>query len=205
MRVGCRREPWPVRRHIGEGNPVGRTMNALDELRRVLPPPEQPACVDTSWSRVEEDLGLPLPPDFKKFVSTYGNGRFGKDEILVAHPLTWSNVRDAWSQRASHYHAWADAGFDVPYPIFPDFEGLLPCAMISDVNRINWLTRGAPQHWPVVYFDRDYGFFQDELNGLSFVDFFLEIVTGTSELMKQVGCHFKSAPRFESSATAAQQ
>ncbi|MCA8992127.1 MAG: SMI1/KNR4 family protein [Planctomycetaceae bacterium] len=171
--------------------------STLEELQRVSPPPERPLAVDGDWSRVESDLGLCLPPDFKEFASTYGKGRFGRDEILVFHPLEWSNVRNSWSQRASHFRAWLDAGFNVPYPIFPEFEGLLPCAIVSDVNRINWLTRGSSENWPLVYFDRDHGYFEVELKGLTFVEFLVDIVTGRSELMKRVNCEFTSPPEFE--------
>ena len=83
--------------------------------------------------------------------------------------------------------------------------GLMPCATIVDVNFINWLPRGAPQNWPLVYFSRGYGYFEDELRGLSFVEFLLQIISGESDLMREVGSHFNTPPEFEPTPTDAQQ
>jgi hypothetical protein len=47
---------------------------AVEELRRLVPPPETPNGADGDWGACERDLGLRLPADYKEFISTYGSG-----------------------------------------------------------------------------------------------------------------------------------
>ena len=172
-------------------------MSALEEICHLIPPPIRPNNAGHDWKYVENQLGLRLPSDYKDFVSLYGKGVFGRDQLWVFHPLSWSNIRDSWADRASIFRDWADAGVEVPYPVFPDFEGLLPCVTLSDVNSFCWLTRGSPDNWPIVYFDRDYGFFESEFQGLNFTVVILRVLAGRSDVMCQVGCHFESPPALK--------
>ncbi|MFC3450511.1 hypothetical protein [Amycolatopsis speibonae] len=41
-------------------------MGSLDDLIRLVPPPEKPVVFDGDWQSVEKELGLVLPLGFKR-------------------------------------------------------------------------------------------------------------------------------------------
>lgn len=100
-------------------------MTALESLCQMIPPPREPVGVSGDWEIAEDQLGLQLPADFKKFVSTYGSGRFGMDEILVAQPLEWTDVRKRWTRNAAYFQAVGEVR-DVPFSVFPEFRRSYP-------------------------------------------------------------------------------
>jgi hypothetical protein len=183
-------------------------VSALDELRKHVPVPQQPTFAAGDWSAVEGSLGTSLPSDYKAFVSTYGAGTIlsehalGSAGLVIHSPFVWAadrrDVRKAWIDWASMYHDFAKyGGADIPYPVFPDAEGLLPFGSLADSNTMNWLTLGNPDGWLFVYYDRDDGFM--EVKGISAVEFMLEVVTRRSPLMVRTGSDtlFEPPLKFE--------
>jgi hypothetical protein len=171
-------------------------VNVLDELREVLPPPQQPFFASGDWAAVEAALGTRLPMDYKAFIGVYGAGCIGR--FLVIHsPFLWvahgRDVRQAWISWASMYQDFAEyGGVEVVYSVFPQLGGLLPFGSLADSHVLNWLTVGGPERWPFVYYHRDKGFF--EIKGLSVVEFILEAVTGRSPLLILTGSGSLFAP-----------
>jgi uncharacterized protein (TIGR02996 family) len=158
-------------------------LDPIDELRLVLPPPKRPLNAVGNWAEVEQQLGLPLPSDYKAFIASYGSGTVGCIEIVSPLGLT-RNVREWWVNWAGLISDLAEYE-EVPYPVFPEPGGLLPFGTLGDVDLLTWRTLGDPADWPFVYYDREEGFF--EIKGLSAVEFILEAVTGRSPLMIRLG------------------
>jgi len=48
----------------------------LKRLIKMVPPPNSPVDCgsETAFKEVEQQLGLPLPPDYKEYVAAYGSG-----------------------------------------------------------------------------------------------------------------------------------
>jgi hypothetical protein len=156
-------------------------MTALDQLCVALLPPKNPYRAEGDWVAVETALGLRLPSDYKAFITAYGSGVINGC-LDVENPF---NVRDDirawWTNFAAFYHDLPKYGQEIPYPVFPAKEGLLPFGTLGDVNLLNWLTIGDPDRWPFVYYDATKGFF--EVKGLSATEFLLEAVTQRSPLL----------------------
>jgi hypothetical protein len=124
----------------------------MDELVRLVPPPEYPAAGDGEWRRVWSSLGLHLPRDYQDLVRRYGLGSF--DDVLLWSPFTahvWGNlVVRAIGLIEGHEPLRHDCPEDFPYPLYPEPGGLLEWASTGDGDRLCWLTTGEPDCWPVV-------------------------------------------------------
>ncbi|MGH2345587.1 MAG: hypothetical protein ACRDG4_10205 [Chloroflexota bacterium] len=68
---------------------------ALEDLRRILTPPTKPADTGspTAWAAAESALGISYPPDFKKYIATYGSGTLS-GVISVFNPISidWTDA-----------------------------------------------------------------------------------------------------------------
>lgn len=120
---------------------------SLELLKKLAPPPARPVAAGAPhlWGAVENELGTPLPRDYKEFIETYGAGGF-YDFLEVSSPF---------SKRSSGLVAWfksMGATYRNDYaPIFPEPEGLLPMGGDENGDTLFWRTRGAPEDWTVVF------------------------------------------------------
>src|SRR5437763_524789 len=141
---------------------------AVEELRRLVPPPAAPNGADGDWAACERELQLRLPEDYKEFISTYGSGtlcRLFEISSPFSSPLLWkTGVR--W---AGIYDCFGEIPRVLPYPRYPAVPGLLPWATYGDVNVLSWYTAGETHEWRVVYDERHDGFF--EVPDLGFAEF----------------------------------
>lgn len=92
-------------------------MGALDDLRRIAPPPaEPPAAVD--WNAARSALGVGLPPDYTALVDEWGAGTFD-DFIAVFAPghenphVELVHEAEGW---LSALEAQVEDGEDLPFP-----------------------------------------------------------------------------------------
>jgi hypothetical protein len=128
---------------------------AIEELLTVVPAPEKATETGskTKWSKVEKDLGVALPADYKEFVSRYGTGLLS-GFIRVFNPFAKSEYTNLVASvrriGATNQMLRASEGARFPYSVFPDPAGLLPWGTDDNGNYYYWLTRGEPDHWPVV-------------------------------------------------------
>lgn len=135
----------------------------FNRLVAMVPPPEEPFEIGDveGFARVETELGLELPDDYKRAIQTYGSGQwqefwtilnpFRENEFtnLVIQcqnrrPMKWSAL-DA--ERAIR-----EAQGKYPHPIYPEAGGILPWAITDNGGRFFWLTDGQPKNWPTVYY-----------------------------------------------------
>lgn len=132
------------------------------------PPPEKPweAGSPEAWREVQRLLRLTLPSDYVALISAYGAGMWYGGELVVCNPFTaefgrnlvkqcGSNEGDDWSaleaerMMASELQA---QGQTYPFPIYPAAGGIIPWAYTGNGGRIFWLSKGAPDEWPTIYF-----------------------------------------------------
>lgn len=126
-------------------------MSALDQLARLIPPPAAPVDAQGDWARVEADLALALPADFKQLIETYGLGHF----VDFITPLTPFGPR-ALFLRSARGILDSERAFreqhpnDSPYALYPEPGGLLQWAGTHNGDRLCWLTEGEPDHWTTI-------------------------------------------------------
>ena len=111
-------------------------MSDLDELIRLVPPPERPPALG-EWS-------VDVPADYRALVEVYGPGALAGLNLLVpGHPNEYLDlIRQTERQR------WAlryliDEGIELPYAP----ADLLPWGIDESGNVVWWLMEGD---WPVV-------------------------------------------------------
>jgi hypothetical protein len=134
-------------------------MNLMQELVKLVPPPEVPVAATGDWDHIEAQLRLAFPPDYKEFIQTYGAGTLCELFEIVSPFQLIDPPRAFWANWARFYTAMVEQGETIPYPYYPLAPGLLPCGTYGTVNILNWYTCGPPSEWQILYYDRDHGFF----------------------------------------------
>ena len=131
----------------------------------------------------------------------YGAGTIS-GMIVVGNPFVQPvSARKFWENWVDIYRDIAAYGTKVPFKLYPECPGLLPCGDYADFNIINWLTDPRGDQWRLTYYSRSHGFF--DLGPISLIDFVLELLTGTHKLPNHVMSNILvSTPRqFEPGAT----
>src|SRR5262249_24601000 len=126
---------------------------AIEELMRVVAPPERPVDIGDAvkWAEVEQLLGTRLPRDLYDFATHYGSGRIARPlDVGVLNPFAASYPD---SLRALSRHLRDRRGLPdrraMPYGVFPDQPGWLIWGT-SDSDRFCWVTEGEPDAWPLL-------------------------------------------------------
>lgn len=125
---------------------------SLSELLTVLPPPADVVASVGDWRVIEAQLAVPLPSDYKEFVSLYGVGSV-RESIWILSPFSkyFSLQEKLQEHRRVHAELTENLGHDIiPYPVFPEPGGILPWATTSDGSVCSWVTTSsAPDSWVV--------------------------------------------------------
>jgi hypothetical protein len=158
-------------------------------LLEFLPPPEKPKRLDRDWKKVEAEVGLALPEDYKQFIDHFGTGVIRGYRREVGELEVW-NFRDSSFSRAFKGRVSVAIGVfeevsDCPFPFYPEPGGLLPFASTRSGDYLNWRTEGPPDDWDVV----GYGALRRELKllkGHGFVRSLLDILTWKSRLIPDI-------------------
>jgi len=131
-------------------------VHTLEQLVRILRPPEKPLAASGDWQPVAAAVGTALPSDYKAFIARYGTGRIS-GFLWVYNPFE-ENVHLNLLSRCSIIldgdreirKSFPD---DVPEPLFPERDGLLPWAGTDNGDRLYWRTKGDPDSWSVVVWE----------------------------------------------------
>ncbi|MEE7459158.1 SMI1/KNR4 family protein [Methylorubrum populi] len=129
---------------------------SLSDLRAVLAPPSHPRETGGApWPEVEHRIGSALPPDYERFIETYGSGRIG-DFLVALNPFT-ANPRIDLIDHALHDPegmALLKASHPDHYPLdrFPKTGGLMPFAVTDNGDTFYWVTSSPPDRWPVLLY-----------------------------------------------------
>jgi hypothetical protein len=155
-------------------------MSFVNVLKTVMEPPREPAETrhGNDWRSVEKKLGTELPADYKELINVYGTGVV--DHFLwVLNPFSKNknlNLLDAGNaQLIALRQLRAEFGEDIPYPVFPESNGLLPWAKTDNGDVVYWSCKGPTSNWPIVV-NESRGPRWREFQ-LSTSEFLLEVVT----------------------------
>ncbi|WP_149256752.1 hypothetical protein [Actinomadura sp. K4S16] len=139
-------------------------MAEFADLEALIGPPEfSPPRVQ--WDRLESELGIAFPADFKRLANMYPSLKFddflglfnpgfpsdpsmaAREFMDVLKPLRlrlegeqWIDVVDSSGNRSTM----------PPYPIYPQHRGVLQWGMTDNGDRCLWLTRGEPDDWTII-------------------------------------------------------
>lgn len=124
----------------------------VDDVRALVPAGGQPE-LDLDWSRVETNLGHPLPADYKQLVVHYGPGSFDAF-VWLLQPREGNRHLDIVWQRDAQLAALRmlrDSGEDVPYQVEASRAELQPWAITANGDVCYWVTSTSddPDGWSV--------------------------------------------------------
>jgi len=111
--------------------------NLWQQLVAALPPPSEPLYANGDWSAVEARWDRQFPADYQQFVNTYGQGSVGF--LWFPSPLgpDFETYVERWLDimRGEQDYFEQGQGLEVPYPMYPDADGILPIAVSENPDR----------------------------------------------------------------------
>lgn len=166
----------------------------FEELIRLLSPPAKERIPVVDWQLVVEELGHPLPDDYRLFCDTYGPGSINQF-AWIYHPYaglpekTFGNTVDTMREYLQFLLEQDDDRK------IPSADRLLPCGGTDNGHCFAWKMEGSPNRWPIVVFDNK-GYVYDS-GERSIVRFLLSLLTGESRLFnKVIASSWFDSPRF---------
>lgn len=108
------------------------------------------------WQSIEADLGIPLPIEYKEYVSYFPSGMFGGiGEIGIMHPAErggFTGLSDQIRLSAEMFGGFSRLySADPRYRFYPEPGGLVPWADYESTAALCWLTGSDdPDQWPVI-------------------------------------------------------
>jgi hypothetical protein len=128
---------------------------SIKKLTSILTLPTAP--VETGqleeWLAIERKLEIVLPMDYKDYVSAFGTGYIG-EFIWIFNPFAQKNSLNFMQQIRIRLDALKEIEqqipTDVPFKLFPEKGGLLPCGATGNGDCLFWLTEGDPDKWPIL-------------------------------------------------------
>lgn len=152
----------------------------LQKLIAVLPPPEKPFAASGDWIDVQTQLGIELPSEYKQFIATYGSGKICNFFVLFSPFVkneAW-NLTSYISLRVAGYSDYISTNVldKIPFPLYPQKEGLIPFGTTENGHIFNWHSKGDPDHWPIIIWDMDYLDFI-ETNYASIIKYIHDLLT----------------------------
>ncbi|OJY56370.1 SMI1/KNR4 family protein [Thiobacillus sp. 0-1251] len=126
----------------------------IEQLEKILFPPIVPVDrpVANGWSEAEKKLGK-LPEDYKRFIEIYGTGSID-GFIWILSPFTSNKNLNLLDQAQIKISALIDLsenfGEALPYPLFPNQNGLLPFGTTDNGDVLFWQMANNPTDWKVI-------------------------------------------------------
>jgi len=129
---------------------------SISQLKKILPPPESPTEVPTrpAWKKIEKEVGVRLPNDYKEYVQAYGTGTIC-EFLIISNPFSSQegfaliSTLELAIQTLSQLKK-TEGDDQVPFDIHPTRPGLLAFGGDENGNGLYWLTDGEPDSWPCV-------------------------------------------------------
>ncbi|HON08074.1 MAG TPA: SMI1/KNR4 family protein [Verrucomicrobiota bacterium] len=121
------------------------------ELASVSNPYEQPTEQD--WRKVELELGIILPDDYKNLLSKIGNGHFG--DLVLLNPVSSAESMLFNYENTIGYHQtirWGDTEIDIP--LFPDKSGFLHIGG-TGFNMLLLIEEGKKNNYKICCYELD--------------------------------------------------
>jgi hypothetical protein len=118
----------------------------------------EPLGLTVDWATAERDLGVNLPPDYKRMCEAFGPGEFSDYlDVLCVGQSRGPGLLRQW--RACVDVAAEQESPDQPHPFFAPYqifergrsEGLIPWGVTQTESEFYWLANaGDPARWPIV-------------------------------------------------------
>lgn len=153
----------------------------LEALLKLSPPRhEAPHHTSAEWLDIEQKLGAKLPDDYKGYIEHYGGSSIC-DYVVVADPFSTDRYGNLlWvAQRVlkADLHLREEFGEDaIPFPLFPEPDGLLSWGHTTNGDQLYWRTIGKPNQWTVVIGGSGTPWYEELPYGM--VSFILHLFTG---------------------------
>jgi len=139
---------------------------SIEQLVAVAPPPQNPVFTGTrgTWQSVEEEIGIPLPTDYKQLVNIYGLGYFGgyicplNPFLPPLPPLSLYRLQSVIADldQSKEYLGSNKAENVPPLPVYPEDHGVLPWGVDDNRGLQCWRTYRSNQFWPLLILDYDW-------------------------------------------------
>ncbi|WP_329622905.1 hypothetical protein OG357_22845 [Streptomyces sp. NBC_01255] len=114
----------------------------------------EPLRLELPWDTVEEDLGTPLPEDYKHLAATFGTGEFSQFMCVLGVEATGQfDLAHIWRTYLADTPESGPDPVVTPYPLYrPDRPGLIPWAYGEMECEYFWLASAdeSPTTWPIV-------------------------------------------------------
>ena len=141
----------------------GNVSVSIEKLLSVRKPPVKPVEAGplSEWTKIEEDIGTPLPIDYKQYISVFGTGGFSKADFSFLFPFNPFSKRYTLQEcQEGILWVYEECRLSSPeiciFNAFPEKNGLLPWGQTHNGNALFWLTKGPPDFWDVVVCDGRY-------------------------------------------------
>ncbi|MBA4031470.1 MAG: hypothetical protein C0478_11365 [Planctomyces sp.] len=161
----------------------------LDELISLISPPQAPLYSQGDWQKVEKDLGVVLPADYKELISVYGAGTFnsGSDDAglqIFSYLSPWgakdqgAGMSELLKSMLTSFSGNDD--YKPPASFYPDLPGLLHFGTYLERDELLWLVPASGAPHGIVWFALEEGFIT--LPGIGVTELLLSIIRGNSIL-----------------------
>ncbi|MEV6791741.1 hypothetical protein AB0M87_07020 [Streptomyces sp. NPDC051320] len=126
----------------------------------------EPLGLHMDWTRVESELGVSPPEDYKRVCEAFGPGEFSEYlDILCSNEAGGPDILVQWRACAETADKRTDAA--LPHPLFAPYNvferqrpaGLIPWAFTQNECEFYWLSdAGDPNEWPIIarFLDSDW-------------------------------------------------
>lgn len=124
-------------------------------LTELMPPPVQPfesPAQSTHWLKIDAELSIQLPQDYKRFIELYGSGVIDKF-LTIFNPFASNQNLNLMSQLVTQrqvYFELESYGEDIPYKFFPVNGGIFPLGMTDNGDVLFWKTSGYSENWSII-------------------------------------------------------
>jgi len=145
---------------------------SLERLIQFILPPSEPyeTVTPKAWEKIEQRLGIPLPPDYKAFINDYGTGSFD-DFIIVYNPFAQNEylnpffALDTLHQADRQTQLLGDRVWTAvhPFELYPAPNGLLPWGCTTPAVPLGgttnfgdtffWQIKGPPETWETIFYN----------------------------------------------------
>jgi hypothetical protein len=121
---------------------------SIADLILVSPPPKAP---DESGSivelqRIEAEMGVVLPTDYRQLAVLYGSGFFVGTYLKIWNPFVTNIFRETATGGLRYSF---DRG-DLPWPPYPSRPGVLEFGHNENGHQVVFLVDGEPDTWPII-------------------------------------------------------
>jgi len=137
--------------------------NLVDDLQKIVAPPGFPTSNGSfdGFTKIEIELGLLLPSDYKDLIMTYGDGCWQGFWYLL-NPFTKNHnlnlIAQASRDEVSGYDILSaernikNLEANYPHRIWPEKDGIFPWGITDNGGRFFWITTGKADDWPTLYY-----------------------------------------------------